>query len=128
MPTKEEQFHLSRAMFAILPSGEFVSLNSDARGHKEWLAKDYGISDEQFETIVRGYVKGSQIIGYKGSDFKHDQEVVDAMTLHLKDIIRLLPPITTVVNLYSGVTVGEVGEEWQPQHLIDTLEIKVSYK
>ena len=39
------------------------------RGHKQWLQEDYGISDEKFEQIVRGYIRNGKIALYKGKSF-----------------------------------------------------------
>lgn len=109
---KEELYHKSRIAFAELSQTKLVITEGDTRGHKQWLQEDYGVTDDKFEELVRGYIKDNRIVVYKGSDFRtaNDEEVFDV--LHKLRLVE--PKMVDTYEIYSGVLVGEVGREWEP--------------
>lgn len=105
----EKEFHKSRIAFVIL-DGEIKYLKNSDMSHKEWC-DSLGISDEVFQSLVRGYVYNGMIVYYCG-DFKYDETVINiavdtneriASELGLEDY-----------SVYCGCAKGNIGEIWKP--------------
>lgn len=127
---KEKEFHKSRVAFAILHNGTYVITKNDEREHLVWLSEDYGISNEEFETIIRGYIKPGKIMFYKSSNFTpiENEEI-------LLDYIEKYIGITTLQNfgagyyiVSNGVIKGNIGEEWKASSTPYTVKISGSFK
>ena len=116
-------FHKSRIAFAIIFSenGYTLAINKkDAREHRVYLKKDYNISDEEFETLIRGYIKPGKINFYMTSHFiKIPTNILN------EDILNEL--FSIALNEYgdgeyiigNGLLVEEPGKEWQPLEILD---------
>lgn len=106
-------FHKSRVAFAELPDGRVVTLQDDPREHRDWLREDYGINAEDFELLIRGYTKDNKVIFYKGMEFKpvNDKQ-------HIFEIVDILGEIAENKDIYDGVIIGAIGEEWKPMNKI----------
>lgn len=115
MYTKAAEFHKSRIAFAILSNGEYVITKNDEREHIVWLREDYDISDEEFETLVRGYIKPGKIMFYKSSSFS---PIKDERLLlkYIEEYIGITVLQNFKEGIYSvsnGVKIGKIGEEWE---------------
>ena len=122
----EQKFHKKRLTFAILDEHcKFIS--NDTRSHFEWLDEDYGVTIEDFENIVRGYVLENCIYLYKGFQFNE----IDDSELES----NILMEIVQQANIYnkwqykeykvhSGMIQGVVGEVWKPKKELCTINIK----
>lgn len=113
---KEEKFHKSRIAFLII-DGNILYLENSGMGHLEWyLSLGYPI--DNFNNIVRGYLKDDRLVYYKG-DFDYDEEVIETAILTeniIKEHCNNLDAIT-----YCGVTKGEIGESWPPKAKLSDL-------
>ncbi len=110
-------FHLSRVAFAELPDGKIVITVDDAREHRVWLRQDFNIDDDTFEKLVRGYIKADRVVFYKGSQFKpvdNDERILA--------IAQELGSLTDGKNIFDGVKVGNIGEEWKTLNTIRICE------
>lgn len=113
---KAEKFHKSRCAFAWVNGKLIFNENpDDGRDHQHWLLEDYGITEEQFEHINRGYMIPERIQLFIGSGFKP----VNLNTIKYADIIKLVKIhnkryATREVIIYNGVNVGKIGEVWTP--------------
>lgn len=105
----EEEFHKSRVAF-LFYRGDILYLTHSTYSHAMWC-RSLGISDEEFPSLVRGYVRENSIVYYQG-DFSWNEHVVQvalstyekiASTLQLEDY-----------RVYCGVKKGEVGTIWEP--------------
>lgn len=130
---KEEQkgvadFHNSRVAFAIIgdKNNYQLAINvHDPREHRVYLKEDFGIDDEKFETLMRGYIKEGKINFYITSYFEKIDfnEISEEM---LSDLLNLAkkefsPGVYTIGN---GLVVGVPGgPEWPPREIIGKWEI-----
>lgn len=118
---KVKQFHTSRVMFAIL-NGRIEHTTDDARGHKEWLTEDYNLTDAEFESTTRGYMKDGNIVFYKGSNFTYDSCVEVDANIYSHKIAKMYK--IEEINVYVGVEVGEIGEIWTPDKYLYKLVLE----
>ena len=131
--SKEEQtgvtnFHNSRIAFAVLPASDgsyTLAINrKDAREHRVYLEEDFGVTDEIFETLTRGYIKPGKIVFYVSSYF-----YPISPTLITKPLITDLLLIARdefgpgQYAISNGVKVGQPGEEWPPMKTLGTITV-----
>lgn len=115
-----DTFHRERFAFAWVDGIlTFNENNNDGRDHEHWLKEDFGITEEQFENINRGYMKPTYIQLFKGSSFKP----VDTSEISVSDFKKLCEVHgsrygTDKVEIRNGVKVGKVGEIWPPISVI----------
>lgn len=107
---KTRNFHKSRTAFLIVDDN-IKLLNNSGMSHYEW-AKSLGISDEQFVSIVRGYVLGNVMVFYKGN-FEYDNDVVSCSKKYCLKIKEMCN-ISGNCLVYCGVKIGKPGEAWPP--------------
>lgn len=114
-------FHNGRVAFAFLEDGALACNIHDQREHRVYLKEDFGVSDEQFEKLVRGYIKPGRIVFYKSSHFaKVDEDVINYI-----DTVGVLAVQSFGAGKYeiwNGVCIGNPGEEWKPMsipHIVD---------
>lgn len=131
--SKEEQkgvtnFHRSRIAFAVIEKENdyVIALNiKDQREHRVYLKEDFDIDDEQFENLIRGYIKPGKINFYISSHFYQvpKEKLSDELLNDIKNI---------ALNVYgdgdyvigNGVHVGRPGEEWDPIEVIKAINLK----
>jgi hypothetical protein len=118
MLTREEKtFHTKRIAFVIIDNMIHYLTKSEL-GHKEWLVDSGWMTQEQFDTLVRGYIQDNKFYFYKG-DFITDMDVEFTAGRYLSQICSYLDiPIPDTV--FCGVEKGKVGQPWKP---IKTLRI-----
>ena len=122
----EQTFHKKRLTFAII-DGQLKSISNDSRSHFEWLSKDYGITLENFDNIIRGYVLNDGIYLYKGFQFNE----VDDSEIESKVLIEIVQQANIYnkwqykeYKVHSGMIQGVVGEVWKPKKELCTINIK----
>lgn len=112
-----ETFHESRIMFAF-PDKKLAVMTNDNRDHVRWLHEDYGITEEQFEQIDRGYLRKEPETGrimclvYKGINHA-STNVTNGMVEELKELAAKYWK-DTVLRVWTGCKVGKPGEIWEP--------------
>lgn len=112
--SKVEQFHMSRIIFAIREDGKFLFTMNDKRSHEEWLKETYNISDEEFNSIIRGYISSDKIVFYSTQNFTpvdFNKVGLDSL-IHIKALLNAYPKVDDT-NCYNGVIAGEPGEVWE---------------
>lgn len=124
-----EKFHRSRLSFAWINGDLVVNDNmSDDRDHHHWMGEDYGVTDEDFEKLPRGYMMLDKIQLFVGSSFaqisKADLSIPMRDILKLRDLYRkTFPENSGKVWIYNGVTIGKVGEIWSPIECLGELYV-----
>lgn len=114
--SKAAEFHKRRCAFAWV-NGKLVfnEDEGDSRDHEHWLKQDFGVTDTEFEKLVRGYMVEGYIQLFTGSNFKP----VDTNEIPVMDFNNLVKKHgeiyhSTCVEVRNGVKVGVVGEVWPP--------------
>lgn len=114
---RELEFHKSRIAFLVMDN-EILYLENSPMSHKEWYLS-LGYKEENFNHVIRGYLKDNKLVYYKG-DFMYDDEVIQK-ALETEDIIKKHCDKLNAIT-YCGVIKGEVGEDWPPKEkLIDLI-------
>jgi len=123
------EFHKSRIAFAVIfkDDGSYdLAINKrDAREHRVYLKEDFDITDEIFETLVRGYIKPGKINFYITSHFKPVAQnlLTDELITELLNIAKNEFGVGEY-NIGNGLVVGiPGGEEWPPMEIVDTYTI-----
>jgi UDP-N-acetylmuramate-alanine ligase len=106
---KEKEFHKSRIAFMIIQN-QIMYLSDSTMSHLEWF-ESLELPNENFNDIVRGYVKNGKIIYYKG-DFEYDEDVLNVAKSTCNQIMEETGSYG--FKVYAGVTKGEIGLEWEP--------------
>lgn len=119
------EFHKSRIAFAIISKhggGYDIAMNiKDAREHRIYLKEDYNISNEEFETLTRGYIKQGKLMFYISSSFNPVKKELITEQL-IKDLLLIAKEEfgNGEYIIGNGLKVGEPGEEWRPQKIMCT--------
>ena len=107
---KETNFHKSRIAFMII-NEKIEYLANSTFSHEQWY-KNLGLPIEQFETIVRGYIRDQKAIFYRG-DFICDDIVIETAKKYGKQIQKDMDNYN--IEIYAGVEKGEIGTPWKPK-------------
>lgn len=119
---KIEKFHKSRIAFAFLNDGRCVINVNDVKEHKVCLKEDFGISFEEFEHLNRGYIKPGRIVFYKTLAFVPIENITKKLfRLYLKKALELFG--SGEYEIWNGLEIGPLGQEWEPIHRIGTVFI-----
>lgn len=123
-----DTFHQTRIPFAII-NHKLVYTMFDKRSHKEWLKQVYGVSEEEYENIIRGYMKDGQVFFYKTSNF----EPVDMQQLGIDSLKHIQIISMVYMNKYNpkcfnGMHIGESGTQWEPIDLIGSIQEIIDQK
>lgn len=113
---KVEIFHQKRTMFMIL-NNNVLYLSNSKLSHYQW-AQSLNIPLEIFNSLTRGFVLNNKIIFYK-SNFEFDQKVIDDAYKYAFKIIRDCN--LDFADIFAGVKVGKIGDEWQPNKKLFTI-------
>jgi len=113
----DKEFHTSRIAFMII-NNEILYLENSEMSHKEWYIS-LELNLDNFDNIIRGYVKDNKIVYYKG-DFTYDEEVINITVKTMNQIKNETNNINAEV--YVGVNKGNPNEEWKPIQKIDSME------
>ncbi len=105
----EKEFHKKRIAF-IIYHGRILYLRNSELSHEEWC-DSLGISNEEFNKLVRGYIFNNDIVYYQ-SDFKYNEEVINTCVDTYKQVA--LDNNLKDYNVYCGLLKGKVGELWKP--------------
>ena len=107
-------FHKRRIAFAFVDGQcRFNSNSDDDRDHQHWVCEDYGLTKDEFENLIRGYMLPGKIVLYQSSHFSE----INLSELSAADVLTLLSTYkkayqSSYVTLYNGAKIGVVGEEW----------------
>lgn len=119
---KAANFHKNRTTFAWV-NGKLVfnETPADDRDHQHWLAEEFGITTEEFESIPRGYIVEGKVQLFIGSSF----EEINLGNLTVTDFTALLAKHNSIYpnvspTVCNGVAIGEVGEIWEPITVLGT--------
>lgn len=136
--SKEEQcavtdFHKSRIAFAVIfkndDSYDLAINMKDAREHRVYLQQDFGITDEVFESLIRGYIKQGKIMFYVSSHF-HPVALGIITDQLIKDLLliakEMFGPGEYMIG--NGVKVGNPEEEWPPIDIIGSYTVELQMK
>ena len=85
---------------------------------KDWVNREFGISNEKWESLIRGCIMRDTVEFFTGSNYtKVDtiprELIIEAITRH-RSIYGLYP-----IHLYSGVVPGTKGTIWKPLSIHD---------
>lgn len=105
---KEKEFHESRTIFYFDKKDgiHFAPKQFENSSHDEWFKAE----KIDIEKVIRGYIKNSNAYCYIGKDFRIPNLTINQYFV-LKDNLRCW-------NVYLGLNVKEIGEEWKPIHEI----------
>lgn len=112
----EKEFHKSRVAF-IIYKGEIQYLAHSTFSHEEWC-RSLGITDQEFSSLVRGYVRDNRIVYYQG-DFAWNEEVLQTALSTYSQIASAL--CLEDYSVYCGVKKGNVGSIWEPAFCLATV-------
>lgn len=117
------KFHRSRIAFAQY-KGQLLTNVYDEREHRVYLREDFGIDDALFETLIRGYIKAGRIVLYKSSHYTKLEpwEMNDILVDDLNQLAFKFFGGGTY-ELWNGVQIGEMGDEWPPIEILNTFEL-----
>ena len=109
----------NRILFLIF-NGEIKFLSSNIMDHREWY-RSLGGLDENYESLIRGFIMNNMIIFVKGSNLSYDSQVID--------VAKQCGPIMKQqlqrpeLKIACGVLPGENGDKWEPIMIINEEEI-----
>lgn len=110
---KVDEFHMSRVAFAILKDGSCAINVKDVREHRVYLQEDYGVSFEEFENLVRGFIKFGRIVFYKTLSFTPIENIPE-------EVIKMVAEVALnffgagEYEIWNGLKISKLGEEWEP--------------
>ena len=105
----------NRILFLIY-NGEIKFLSSNIMDHREWF-RSLGGKDEDYETLIRGFIMNNMIIFVKGTNLSYDSNVID--------VAKKCGPIMKQqlqrpeLKIACGVLPGENGDKWEPIMIIN---------
>lgn len=108
-----ERFHESRIAFALLNDGRCAINIKDKREHRIYLQEDFGIPFEEFENLIRGYIKPGRIVFYKTSGF-HPIDNISEKILSIISEKALELFGSGKYEIWNGLKIDKFGKEWQP--------------
>jgi len=114
------EFHLKRYAFAWVHGKlTFNDSDTDTRDHEHWLKEDFSVTDEEFESLNRGYMLPTHIQLFKGSKFE-EIDMNDISVLDFKKLCEIHGKRygTLEVEVRNGVKIGNIGEVWPPITII----------
>lgn len=124
-------FHRSRLAFAFridisVPERPLIQMlvnTRDEREHRIYLQEDHGVGLEEFETMVRGYIKPGRIRFFRGTGFTPVKE--EEIDLLLDNVIKLTLQEfgSGTYEVGNGVKIGKLGDEWPALSVYKTIEI-----
>ena len=93
-------------MFALV-DGKLVYTLGGKRTNYQWLHEDYGVSKQDYNFTVRGYIKDTRINVYRGNCLQpvNDTTTLDCVMYHLEELLRSLR-VRGVFYVYDGITTG----------------------
>jgi len=104
----------TRILFMIF-NGEIKFINSNSMDHREWF-KSLGGLDQNYESLIRGYIMNNNLIFVKGNNLGYDNEVID-IARKCGPLIRQQLNRNDLI-ICCGVNPGENGDKWEPLMII----------
>ena len=109
---KTNVFHKQRTAFMII-NNEIKFLQNSTKSHYNW-AKEFNLTNDEFNKITRGYCLLNDIIFYKGN-FEFDEQVIINANKFYNQIMTFCNLKTA--KIYAGLDVGN-GEIWPPKKFL----------
>lgn len=105
----------NRRAFAFVNNGLVVQELTDHRTCQEWLGSSMGITKDQFQSIIRGYITRDRIQFFVGSDYRFCSEVHSGEVLSLQRVYcDTYGDNFLLRGVFNGVRRGKEGEQWEP--------------
>lgn len=120
------KFHKSRIAFAFLEDGTMACNVNDEREHRVYLEEDFGVNEERFQTLVRGYIKPGRIVFYRTLKFSRIDEDIMPYIEHV-GVLAVQTYGMGRYEVWNGVKVGKPGEEWEPQEVSCILDLDLIF-
>lgn len=120
------KFHKSRIAFAFLEDGTMACNVNDEREHRVYLEEDFGVDEERFQKLVRGYIKPGRIVFYKSSKFLMIDEDIMPYIEHV-GVLAVQSFGHGRYEVWNGVTVGKPGDEWEPVEVLCTIDLDLTF-
>lgn len=123
-----DNFHFSRIAFAVI-NGKFKFTMFDKRSHKEWLKETEGLTDAEYEKVIRGYMRDNQLVAYRSSRFETvDFSEIPVDSLKHLSILAMVYLNTGKIECYTGARPGKDGEVWEPIKYVGDLNTMLDYR
>ena len=114
---KVDELHKKRIAFLII-EGQPIFVKNSTKSHLE-IVKDLGVDEKDFDKITRGLFRDDYIVFYCGN-FETNARVEADAKKYCTEICNNLK--LHYVKVYCGVTIGKVGDAWEPLKLIGVVE------
>lgn len=101
---KEQIYHNSRTTFAII--NDTIKIGPVGLSHADWLIGRLLLTENEFNSIVRGYYTDTEIYFYQGAF--ETNKLVESTARKFADRIN------RNASVFCGCIKGEVGEKWKP--------------
>lgn len=108
-----------RLAFAVIDGVVVFQKNNERKCSKEWLMKDLGLSEMDYETTIRGGLFEDRITLARGSNY--DAVPLDHLSVaNFVDIFRKYKEIWNAAPtvIYNGQYVREPGVDWPAKETV----------
>lgn len=120
------KFNKSRIAFAFLEDGTMACNVNDEREHRVYLEEDFGVNEERFQKLIRGYIKPGRIVFYRTLDFLMINEDIMPYIEHL-GVLAVQKYGAGRYEVWNGLIIGKPGEEWAPQEVLCTIDLSLTF-
>lgn len=120
------KFHKSRIAFAFLEDGTMACNVNDEREHRVYLEEDFGVDEERFQKLVRGYIKPGRIVFYRSSKFLMIDEDVMPYMEHV-GVLAVQSYGHGRYDVWNGLMIGKPGDEWEPMEVLCTVDLDLTF-
>lgn len=114
-------FTSTRRAFVYIDGVLYVQDEGDSRPSKQWVAEAFGLSEERWAVLQRGYIAHDRIQFFSGEHYEFDGQVEDSMVEELRDVHRDIYGTSFAPSVYNGVVEGEEGATWEPRWEYDPI-------
>ena len=114
-----EQYTQTSLAFAIADKNVVFQSNDDRKSSKDWLIEDLGVTEAEYETVVRGGLFPDRITISVGSDYNSacmESITASAMLTILAKYKALYGRMPEVIH--NGQFPEEPGKDWKPRQVI----------
>lgn len=94
-------FHKERKAFVIIGTTPIFMKDGDVRTCHDWCMDDLNINGAAWDTVIRGYVKGSDLVFFTGGDTYNP--VTDLSPDIIENVLHELQICPDDVRIYNGV-------------------------
>ena len=105
-------FEEKRRALIFRPEGLVVQGERDTRRGKDWCLGDLALTEQDWESSVRGYMAEDRVVFFKGTRYEACLDVSEEYILTARDSQQALYHRNSPVDVYTGVVPGEPGVTW----------------